>query len=164
MTEPTRINALPLDWLIASGGEVTEASIAALQQVQKYPYRERIPEHLLKYTDLYNELTKQEPTRKNLSDWIDTSEVWYNERLDDEHIRAAWQQANSDKNGFTVGRMGALTVTARGAKSRRVGKPSVSINNKLIEETKQAAAEKWEQKFVPRPDYIQKPILKGHAK
>ena len=151
-----RTEAMPLDWLIASGQKVTQERVDAIQEKQKYKGRERVPEHLLKYTDLYNELTGQEPI--NLSDWILTAEEWKTAKLLPEHIRTAWNMANSDRGGFPVGRPGALTVSAIAAKSKMTHQAVPVINDAAIERTKKLNSETWEGKnFVPRPASIQRP-------
>lgn len=152
---------LPLDWLLAKGTAVTQEHLEAAKQAGKYPHRDRIPEPLLRFTDLYNELTGQEPTVRSLSDWISTAEEWKAERLTDESIRAAWRQSQDINKGFHVGRPGALTVTAIAIcnKERKPVTP-VQINTKRIEDTKQALDEKWNMKFVPRPANVKPPKFK----
>ena len=84
----------------------------------KYLNRDKIPEPYLMFADLYNELTKQEPTKRSIQEWFMTFEEWKAERLQPEHIRAAWQYANRPEGGFPVGRPGALTNTAVAMKSK----------------------------------------------
>ena len=84
----------------------------------KYLNRDKIPEPYLMFADLYNELTKQEPTKRSIQEWFMTFEEWKAEKLQPEHIRAAWQYANRPEGGFPVGRPGALTNTAVAMKSK----------------------------------------------
>ena len=105
-----RTIALPLDWQIAVGQQVTEENLEAAKKAQRYANRENMPESYLPFADLYNELTGQEPTKRVIQDWMMTFEEWKQEKLLHEHIRAAWLQANEPDKGFTVGRPGALTV------------------------------------------------------
>jgi len=150
--------AIPIEWQIAAAMNVTEESMQAAKDAQKYQYRERIPEHLLRYTDLYNELTGQEPTKQTLSDWIDTAETWKDEQFTMESLREAWNYSLDDKHGFPVGRPGALTVTARSMKSK--GKaPRAAINEKRIQDTKQMVDELWQRPFVPRPANVAPPRI-----
>ena len=94
-----------------------DAMIANSRKV-KYLNRDKIPEPYLVFADLYNELTKQEPTKRSIQEWFMTFEEWKAERLQPEHIRAAWQYANRPEGGFPVGRPGALTNTAVAMKSK----------------------------------------------
>ena len=148
---------LPLEVLIMQGEPIKQEHLDALKKVPTYLNRERIPEPLLWYADLYNKLTGQEPAKMEISDWIDTFEFWKIKGLQDADIRGAWAQAQSDKNGFTVGRPGALTVTAVGIKSK--SKPALPVTNKEgIEKTKQLLSDKYDdKKFVPRPANMARP-------
>jgi len=143
----------PLDYLIMSGQTVKQSDLDAISKNKNdYENRERIPEPLLVYADLYHELTGQEPTNRSFSDWVDTFEAWRGEKLHPDNIRMAWAQAQSDK-GFPVGRPGALTITAVGMKSK--AKPALpTINTEAIERTQDIIEEKikLEDKFVPQPD------------
>lgn len=142
-----------IETLILEDKPITQADLDAINAAQKYANRERIPEPLLFYTDLYNELTGQEPTKTDVTDWIATAEDWKAKKLEPDNIRMAWTQAQDVNKGFTVGRMGALTVTAVGMKSK--AKPAVAeINSKAVERTQELIAEKTEvvQKAVGIPE------------
>lgn len=152
-----RTIALPLDWQIAVGQQVTEENLEAAKKAQRYANRENMPESYLPFADLYNELTGQEPTKRVIQDWMMTFEEWKQEKLLHEHIRAAWLQANEPDKGFTVGRPGALTVTAVGIKSRMTKTAQPEINTAAIVETLKAADNKWNMEFVPRPANIERP-------
>ena len=145
-----------LDWLIASGQSVTEETVQRVIDAQKYKNREKIPEYHLWRADLYNELTEQEPLNHVLSDWLQTFDTWQAEAFQPEHIKAAWEHANSER-GFFVGRPSALTSTARAMKSKMKSQSRPEINTKAIEETRQAADEKWQGNYVPRPANIERP-------
>lgn len=125
-----------VEWMIAAGETVTEEKMQAAQQAQRYKNRDKIPEHLLHYGDLYNALTKQEPY--NVFDWVSTFEDWKTRQLTDEHIRGAWLEANKENGGFSVGRPGALTTVATSIKSKLITKSTtLAINEKEIEEARQ---------------------------
>ena len=147
---------LPLDWLIASGQEITEEKAQQAIKNQKYKNRDKLPEYHLWRADLYNELTEQEPHNHVLADWIQTFDMWQAEAFQPEHIKAAWQHANGD-HGFFVGRPSALTSTARAMKSRMKAQTHPEINSQAIEATKKAIEEKWSGTFVPRPAHIERP-------
>jgi hypothetical protein len=102
-----------------------DAMIANSKKV-KYQNRDKIPEPYLDFADLYNELTKQEPTKRSIMDWFGTFEDWKSEGLQPEHIRAAWQYANRPEGGFPVGRPGSLTTTAVAMKSKMLAKPATT--------------------------------------
>lgn len=151
---------LPLDWMVATGQPVTEENMQAAQNAQKYQNREKIQETYLWMADLYNELTKQEPTKRVFTDWVATFEDWKQEKLQPEHIRAAWLEANNEKGGFFVGRPGALTVVAVSMKSKMTVKPAAPvINSAAVEETRRIVEERMERErqAVPRPANCPRP-------
>jgi hypothetical protein len=92
----------------------------------KYQNRDKIPEPYLIFADLYNELTKQEPTKRSIMEWFSTFEDWKSEGLQPEHIRAAWNYANRPEGGFPVGRPSALTNTAVAMKSKMTARSQKS--------------------------------------
>lgn len=149
---------MPLEILMQSSAPITQQQMDAInKKPEAYENRERIPEPLLEYADLYHELTGQEPTKRTFTDWLDTFYAWKDEKLQEEHIRMAWAQAQSDK-GFTVGRPGALTVTAVGMKSK--AKPALpAINAAEVERTKAMLEKKNEGNFVPRPANVARPRI-----
>ena len=148
---------LPLEYLLMKNQPIKQEDLDAINNAQIYANREKIPEPLLPYSDLYNELTGQEPTGRTFTDWIDTFWAWKDQKLSLDDIRQAWAQAQSEK-GFTVGRPGALTVTAIGMKSK--AKPAIpQLNMAEIERTRKMLEEK-EGKFVPMPDSVRQK-LKG---
>jgi hypothetical protein len=113
---------------VLSKSDIQDANnlVTAILENQKkvrYQNRDKIPEPYLPFADLYNDLTKQEPTKRVIFDWIGTFEDWKQEALQPEHIRAAWNHANRPDGGFPVGRPGALTNTAVAMKTRMVTKP-----------------------------------------
>lgn len=147
--------AVPLDILMMSNDKITEKQVNAIIEQQRYSNRERVPEALRGFSDLYNELTKQEPTKQDLTDWIATFEDWKDKKLDESCIRMAWAQSKDDRKGFTVGRPGALTITAVGMKSKN--QPAMTtINTERIEQTQKIIEEKvkLESTFVPMPDDV----------
>ena len=151
---------MPIEILMQSDAPINQQQLDAINNdPRRYDNRERIPQPLLIYADLYHELTGQEPTARTFTDWIDTFSAWKDEKLQPENIRMAWAQAQSDK-GFTVGRPGALTVTAVGMKSK--AKPaSVGLNTERIEQTRIVIEERKaaEATYVPRPANIARPII-----
>lgn len=158
MTTP---QPLTLDWLIATGQEVTAEKLEAVKQAGKYEHREKIPETYLWMADLYNELTGQLPTKRVLLDWLQTFEEWKQERLEADHIRLAWQQASDINKGFPVGRPGALTTTAVSMRSKTIKAPAaLQINTAGIEATRKEMDEKWSGVFVPRPANCPPPKFK----
>jgi len=96
------------------------------QKKVKYQNRDKLPEPYLIFADLYNELTKQEPTKRAIREWMMTFEDWKQEGLQPDHIRAAWQYANRPEGGFPVGRPSALTNTAVAMKSKALARPQSS--------------------------------------
>ena len=148
---PKKDIPLPLEWLIATGQEVTEEKLQAATDAQKYPNRERFPEPLLHFADLFNELTGQKPIGNTFTDWIATFEEWKANELEDDHIRASWNQASDPNKGFTVGRPGALTVVAKSVKSMKTKPAVLQINRQAIEQTQQMLEAK-ETKPTPIPD------------
>lgn len=138
-----------------------DAMIANSKKV-KYQNRDKIPEPYLHYADLYNELTKQEPTKRVIFDWIGTFEDWKQEALQPEHIRAAWAYANRPDGGFPVGRPGSLTNTAVAMKSKALAQADQkpAIDETRVQQTQKMLAEKMEGKpFVPRPAHIERPRI-----
>lgn len=146
---------IPLETLMMSSDPITQNQLDAIVTAQRYGNRERVPESLRGFADLYNELTKQEPTKQDLTDWIATFEDWKDKKLDESCIRMAWAQSKDDRKGFTVGRPGALTITAVGMKSKNM--PAMTtINTERIEQTQKIIEEKvkLESTFVPMPDEV----------
>lgn len=145
-----------LEWLIASGQEITEEVAQQVVSSQKYKNRDKIPEYHLWRADLYNELTDQEPLNHVYPDWIQTFDTWQAEAFQPEHIKAAWEHASGD-HGFFVGRPSALTSTARAMKSKMKTQSQPKLNTQAIEATRQAVDQKWSGNFVPRPAHIERP-------
>ena len=168
MKERLKGAPMPLEILMQSDAPVTNEQLDAINnKPEGYENRERIPEPLLGYADLYHELTGQEPTRRTFTDWLDTMWMWKEEKLQPDNIRMAWAQAQSDK-GFTVGRPGALTVTAIGMKSK--AKPALpELNTERIEKTTALIEERKaaESTYVPMPDDVRDRLrmkLKGQKR
>jgi hypothetical protein len=146
---------MPLEYLLMQEQPVTQAQVDAIVTAQKYEHRERIPEPLRMFADLYNELTGQQPTKTDLSDWIATFEDWKNRTLTPDSIRMAWMQSKDERGGFTVGRPGALTVTAIGMKSKAM--PAMpTLNTAAIERTSKVIEQRIAQEvtYVPMPDEV----------
>lgn len=146
---------LPLEYLLMQEQPITQEQVDAIVTAQKYEHRERIPEPLRMFADLYNELTGQRPTKTDLSDWIATFEDWKNRTLTPDSIRMAWAQSKDERGGFTVGRPGALTVTAIGMKSKAM--PAMpTLNTAAIERTSKVIEERIAQevKYVPMPGSV----------
>jgi hypothetical protein len=166
-----RTQIVPLEWLIASGKPVTQEHLDAINNdPHKYENRERIPEPLLVYSDLYHELTGQELLKMDVSSYIEVFQEWKDRALQPNDIRGAWAQSKSDKGGFFVGHPRALTITANGMKSK--GMPALPVlNTQRIEQTQKIIEEKvkLESAFVPMPDDVRaqlraKLAMKGSMK
>jgi hypothetical protein len=154
-------NALPLDWLLAKDGEITQEELNEAAKMQKYQNREMMPESYLPLSDLYHELTGQELTKRVLQDWMRTFEEWKQEGLSEDDIRLAFAKSNDVNGGFFVGRPGALTTTALAMKTKSGKSPILKVNQKAIEGTKQMLDETYNQVFVPRPANVARPNIKG---
>lgn len=111
------------------------------QKKVKYDNRDKIPEPLLQFADVYVELTGQKPTKRVLFQWIGEFNDWISEGLQPNDIRAAYKHATRPDGGFLVGRPGSLTNTAVALKSKHNGsKPA--IDHSAVEATKQMIEEK----------------------
>jgi hypothetical protein len=141
----------------AQANAKVDAMIANAKKVT-YRNREKLPEPYLMFGDLYFELTKQEPTKSDLMDWMGTFEEWKQKGLRPEHIRAAFAHAARD-GGFPVGRPGSLTNTAVGMKTKMLTNAAPAINDSAVETTKQTVEEKFSGEFTPRPDHVPAPVL-----
>ena len=148
---------IPLEWAMATGQAWTEQDAEAVKKAARYQNRDKIPESYLWMSDLYNEMTGQEPTKRVIMDWMQTFEEWKQEHLEAEHLRAAWVAACDESKGFHVGRPGALTVVAVGLKSKMTKTAVPTINEKAIEDTKKMVDEKFTGVYVPRPANIARP-------
>jgi hypothetical protein len=138
-----------LEMKLMSGQEITPQDVEENRKFTAvaYDHREEIPEAIRPYADLYHSLTGQEPTKRSFTDWIDTLWQWKDEKLQPDDIKQAWAQAQQPDKGFTVGRPGALTVTAVGMKSK--GRPAIiGVNNAAVERT-QALIEEKEKIYTP---------------
>lgn len=122
-TETTQLRVGLSEKEIQQANAKVDAMISNSRKV-KYQNREKIPETYWRYSDLYNELTGQEPTKRSLHEWLQAFEGWKQEGLQDEHIRAAWEYANRPDGGFPVGRPSSLTNTAVAMKSKALVKQS----------------------------------------
>lgn len=133
---------------------------AMIANARKVTYRNRnqLPEIYLPFGDLYFELTKQEPTKSDLMDWMSTFEEWKQKGLQPEHIRAAFAHASRD-GGFPVGRPGSLTNTAVGMKTKMLSTPTPHVDETAVETTKQIVNEKFSGEFVPRPADVPAPAI-----
>lgn len=146
-----------LEMKLMSGQPITEqdAKDAEKHKAVSYEHREEIPEAIRHYADIYHKLTGQEPTKRSFSDWLETFWTWKDERLAEEDIQAAWAQAQNANKGFTVGRPGALTITAVGMKSK--SKPVIVASNSAAVEATQRMLEEKDKMvgaFVPMPDDV----------
>jgi len=159
---------MPLEILMQSDAAITQEHIEAINKAVSYDHREDLPEAIRPYLDLYHQLTGQEPTKRSFTDWVDTGWTWKDERLQPDDIRAAWAQAQEPNKGFTVGRPGALTVTAIGMKSK--SKPAiVGINSQAVGKTQALIQERKaaESSYIPMPDDVRERLrmkLKGLEK
>lgn len=127
--------------LSQANGKVTAIIEAA--RTKSYQNRDKIPEPLMAYADLYNKLTGQEPTKRVLSDWLLTFSEWQAEGLQLHHIEFAYKYACRPEGGFLVARPASLTNTAVAMKSKA---HAVSATNRSsVEATQQYLAERDEQ-------------------
>lgn len=106
---------------------------------RNYANRERIPEPLLVYSDLYHELTGQEMLKMDITGYIEVFQEWKDRAIQPNDIRGAWAQSKSAKGGFFVGHPRALTVTANGMKSKAM--PAMPVLNKASVERTQGIIE-----------------------
>jgi hypothetical protein len=161
-----RIMPKTVEGFIMANLPITESDMQEIQAARKknYTNRDKMPERYLEYCDAYVKMcgTDQEgewnqvPTQRVFSDWVDTFEEWKQEHLKPEHIKAAFVKANSDQ-GFPAGRPGALTVTAIAIKTKATANIQPAINERAVIETLITADEKWNMKFVPRPQNMERP-------
>jgi hypothetical protein len=145
------------------------AMIEASKKV-KYENRDKIPEPLLAFSDVYVELTGQKPSKRVLMDWIATFHDWIGEGLQPKDIRTAYQHATRPDGGFLVGRPGSLTNTAVALKSK--GQASApQIDQRAVEATRDMLEAKFDETvYAPPPAWVaervkqiaaQKQIRKG---
>lgn len=133
--------AVPLDILMMSSEPITQKQLDAINNdPRNYANRERIPEPLLIYSDLYHELTGQEMLKMDVTGYVEVFQEWKDRALQPNDIRGAWAQSKSDKGGFFVGHPRALTVTANGMKSKAM--PAMPTLNKVAVERTQEIIEK----------------------
>lgn len=98
--------------------EVNSFTDAILDNARKakYPHREKFPEVLTGYADIYVELTGQEPRKPVITDWLETFHEWQGMNLRAGDLRAAHEKLTS--SGIVVTRPGSLTKTAYALKSQ----------------------------------------------
>jgi hypothetical protein len=83
---------------------------SAMPAGRDYRNRDRIPEPVQFYADVYHWLTNQTPSTRTLSDWIGEFYYWQNEDLSVVSIIAAFGRLSD--NDILVTRPGSLTNTA----------------------------------------------------
>ena len=114
-----------------------------------------MPEQYLHFSDAYNELTKQEPTKRVIQDWMLTFSEWIDEGLTVENIVEAYKHASRPEGGFLVGRPGSLTITAVAIKTKvKTQKPQIRYDE--IESTKKMLEKKLAGNFTPVPDEVRR--------
>jgi hypothetical protein len=120
----------------------------------RYENRDKIPEPLLAFSDVYVELTGQKPTKRVIMDWLSTFSDWIGEGLQPKDIRAAYQHATRPDGGFLVGRPGSLTNTAVALKSKsQVSAPQ--IDKQAVEDTQKLLEAKFDDKvYAPPPAWV----------
>src|SRR5688572_8877352 len=75
MTDIKKVTeGMPLDWLLAKDGTITQDELNAAAKTVNYNNRDLMPEPYLHFSDLYHELTGQELTKRVLQDWMMTFE------------------------------------------------------------------------------------------
>lgn len=143
-----------LEVLMLRDEPITKADLDKMNNdPHKYENRDRIPEPLLVYSDLYHELTGQEMLKMDVAGYIEVFQEWKDRTLQPEDIRGAWAKSRSERGGFPVGHPRALTTTAKAVKSEiRPVMPVISTAR--IEQTQVIIEEKvkLESTFVPMPD------------
>jgi hypothetical protein len=164
----------PLGGLSEKDLEQANAKVTAMVEASKkvkYENRDKLPEPLLPFSDVYVELTGQKPTKRVLMDWIMTFNDWISEGLQPKDIRAAYQHATRPDGGFLVGRPGSLTNTAVALKSK-LQTSAPQINEGAVTATMDMLEEKYgfDKEYVPPPAWVaekvkeiaaQKQIRKG---
>jgi len=106
----------------AKKGDLVDGTLHYLQaKAPRYENRDKLPDALLPFSDVYVELTGQKPTKRVLHDWLLTFHEWISEGLQPADIRAAYKHATRPDGGFLVGRPGSLTNTAVALKSKNSG-------------------------------------------
>ena len=156
------LNMTPtIEMRMMEGKPVTQDDLDKMRaDPHNYDNRERIPEWLLIYSDLYHELTGQEMLKMDVSSYIEVFQEWKDRAIHPDDLRGAWAQSKSDKGGFNVGHPRALTVTANGMKSK--AKPAIAtINSRAVEYTAQMIEKKNDGVFVPRPANVARPNFGG---
>lgn len=147
---PKKPMPLPLDWLLASDQPITEETLQAAQDAQKYPNRDKFPDTFqLRFADLYHELTGQLPAGRMWTDWTATFDEWHNLEFTEDNIRAGYQEA--DKMGSIIGRPGSLTTFINGAKTKQTKPAVLQVNQKAIESSKKEMTEKWDAVEYKKP-------------
>ncbi len=157
MKEKLKDSPYILEMKLLAGDSITQKDVDDAEGTKhlRYENRERIPEWLLIYSDLYHELTGQEMLKMDVSSYIEVFQEWKDRTLQPEDIRGAWAKSRSDRGGFPVGHPRALTVTAKAVKSEV--KPAMPvISTARIEQTQAIIEEKvkLESTFVPMPDEV----------
>lgn len=80
-----------------------------------YQNREKIPEPLLPYADVYHELTGQEPVKRVIHEWMHEFSAWQSEGIQPQHVRAAYREASGK---FAILRPASLTNTAAAIRAK----------------------------------------------
>ena len=145
---------MPLEWWLASGQTPTQAQLEKINSnPHKYDNRDRVPEPLLVYSDLWHELTGLEMLKIDVASYVEIFDEWKQRAFQPEHIRGAWNEAKA--RNIMVGHPRALTVTAKGvmANSKPTG---VSVNQAAIAKTQEFIQERVrdEGSYVPMPDDV----------
>ena len=122
-------------------------AIIASSKTVKYRNRDLMPEQYLHFSDAYNELTKQEPTKRVIQDWMLTFSEWIDEGLTVENIEEAYKHASRPEGGFLVARPGSLTNTAVAMKSKI--NRFLEIDHMEVERTKKMLDEKFNKPYTP---------------
>ena len=82
---------------------------------EAYPYRDKFPEPIREWSDLYVKLTGQRPLKKDVMDWIMACQDWIDAGFVKQDIIDAYNKSKGDDKGFgafSVTRPGSLTNTA----------------------------------------------------
>ena len=152
-----RLNLVPtIETLMLEGKPITQEDLDKIQaNPHNYENRERVPEPLLVYADLWHELTGLEMLKMDLASHVEIFHEWKDRAFQPEHIRGAWAEAK--QRNILIGHPRALTITAKGVQAS--AKPALSqINKSALERTQKMLEEKYNEKpFVPRPTNLPRP-------
>ena len=154
------INSLSVEKIEKSANRTVDAILEnerKAQQKNHYSLREKFPEVLVGYSDVYVQLSGQKPSKRTFMDWLSTFQDWLDEGLQAKDVQAAYSYATRPNGGFLVGRPGSLTNTAVALKSKPSNSPHIRVEE--VNKTKDMIDQRESRTYVPRPDSVAKPKL-----